>query len=131
MAGVRRGAIGGAARRTLAFRSAGEGRAEPRSGRVFAGQQLRFQDDPDALSCPFGAHIRKVNPRKGPKDVVDVPRVLRRGIPFGPTFEKAPDTNDRGLAFIAFQTSVKSQFEFVSQHWMNSALNPARETPYW
>jgi Dyp-type peroxidase family len=84
-----------------------------------------FQDDPGALSCPFGAHIRKVNPREGPKDVVEVPRMLRRGIPFGPPFDAAPD-DDRGLAFLAFQTSVKSQFEFLTQHWMNSALNPSR-----
>lgn len=85
-----------------------------------------FQDDADARSCPFGAHIRKVNPRKGPKDVVEVPRMLRRGIPFGPAFASAPDQSERGLAFLAFQTSLKSQFEFLTQHWMNSPLNPAR-----
>jgi len=85
-----------------------------------------FQDDPGARSCPFGSHIRKVNPRSGPKDVVEVPRMLRRGIPFGLPFDVAPDQDDRGLAFLAFQTSVKSQFEFLTQHWMNSALNPAR-----
>lgn len=85
-----------------------------------------FQDDPDARSCPFGAHIRKVNPRNGPKDVVEVPRMLRRGIPFGPTLDTKPDQDDRGLAFLAFQSSIKGQFEFLTQHWMNSALNPAR-----
>jgi Dyp-type peroxidase family len=86
-----------------------------------------FQDDAAAQSCPFGAHIRKVNPRKGRKDVVEVPPVLRRGIPFGAPFDSAPDEDDRGLAFLAFQTSVKSQFEFLTQHWMNSSLNPAPE----
>src|SRR5207245_2800913 len=86
-----------------------------------------FQDDPDARSCPFGAHIRKVNPREGKKDVVEVPRMLRRGIPFGPAFDAAPDENNRGLAFLAFQTSIRSQFEFLTQHWMNSPLNPAPE----
>lgn len=85
-----------------------------------------FLNDPNATSCPFGAHIRKVNPRNGPKDVLEVPRMLRRGIPFGLAFDSAPEENDRGLAFLAFQTSVKSQFEFLTQHWMNSALNPAR-----
>jgi Dyp-type peroxidase family len=84
-----------------------------------------FLDDPDARSCPFGAHIRKVNPRNGPKDVVDVPRILRRGIPFGPLFDNTPDDDNRGLLFLAFQTSVKLQFEFLAQHWMNSASNPA------
>jgi Dyp-type peroxidase family len=83
-----------------------------------------FHDDPDSLSCPFGAHIRKVNPRNGRKDVVEVPRLLRRGIPFGPRFEVDPNA-ERGLIFLAFQTSIKSQFEFMTQHWMNSPLNPA------
>jgi Dyp-type peroxidase family len=83
-----------------------------------------FQDDSSGRSCPFGAHIRKVNPRSGPKDVVDVPRILRRGIPFGTSFALAPDDDNRGLAFLAFQSSIKSQFEFLTQHWMNSPLNP-------
>ena len=43
----------------------------------------------------------------------------------GPLYDAAPEA-DRGLAFIAFQSSVKSQFEFLTQHWMNSALNPGR-----
>jgi Dyp-type peroxidase family len=85
-----------------------------------------FLDDPDARSCPFGAHIRKINPRAGPKDVVEVPRMLRRGIPFGPTFDSAPDQDVRGLAFLAFQSSVRTQFEFLTQRWMNSAQNPGR-----
>jgi Dyp-type peroxidase family len=86
-----------------------------------------FRDDPDAVSCPFGAHIRKVNPREGPKDVRPVPRMLRRGIPFGPAFDTAPEVSNRGLAFLAFQTSIKSQFEFLTLHWMNSEANPAPE----
>ncbi|KWV60467.1 hypothetical protein AS156_29245 [Bradyrhizobium macuxiense] len=84
-----------------------------------------FKGDPDGASCPLGAHIRKINPRNGPKDVLEVPRILRRGVPFGPLYDAAPQ-DDRGLAFLAFQSSVKSQFEFLTQHWMNSALNPGR-----
>ena len=84
-----------------------------------------FLDDPAASSCPFGAHIRKINPREGPKDFRPVPRILRRGIPFGPAFEVAPDERDRGLAFLAFQSSIQTQFEFLTLHWMNSDANPA------
>lgn len=84
-----------------------------------------FSDDPNARSCPFGAHIRKVNPRNGPKDVVETPRMLRRGIPFGPTLEADPEAPERGLAFISFQSSIKGQFEFLTQHWMNSDTLPA------
>jgi Dyp-type peroxidase family len=84
-----------------------------------------FHDDLDAHSCPLGAHIRKVNPREGKKDVLEVPRMLRRGIPFGRSFDEAPQESDRGLLFLAFQTSVKAQFEFLTRNWMNSRDNPA------
>ncbi|KAB7613630.1 Dyp-type peroxidase [Amylibacter sp. SFDW26] len=82
-----------------------------------------FSDDAAAQHCPFGAHIRKVNPRNGSADVVDVPRILRRGIPFGKTFDVEP-SDERGLLFICFQSSIKSQFEFITQRWMNSKINP-------
>jgi deferrochelatase/peroxidase EfeB len=86
--------------------------------------EFDFADDPEAAICPFGAHIRKVNPRKGRSDRVDVPRILRRGIPFGPRSDDDPAAKQRGLLFLAFQTSISGQFEFLSQHWMNSAQNP-------
>ncbi|WP_367372177.1 Dyp-type peroxidase [Pseudomonas lini] len=89
---------------------------------------FNFSGDSNGQSCPFGAHIRKVNPRKGKADVVDVPRLLRRGIPHGKPYDQAPGETDRGLTFLAFQTSIKEQFEFLTQHWMNSDLNPAQES---
>ncbi len=87
-----------------------------------------FSTDASGASCPFGAHIRKVNPRAGKKDVVDVPRILRRGIPYGRLYDEAPAESDRGLTFLAFQTSIKDQFEFLTQHWMNSDDKPAPES---
>lgn len=83
-----------------------------------------FSDDASGRKCPFGAHIRKVNPRAGPKDVVDVPRILRRGIPFGPAFELDPKA-ERGLAFVSFQSSIVEQLELLTSSWMNSPLRPA------
>jgi Dyp-type peroxidase family len=94
-------------------------------GQLPPSNDFDFKNDSDGASCPLGAHIRKINPRNGPKDVLEVPRMLRRGVPFGPLYDSAPEA-DRGLAFLAFQSSVKSQFEFLTQHWMNSALNPGR-----
>lgn len=82
-----------------------------------------FTDDVDGLRCPFGAHIRKVNPRKGPRDTVEVPRILRRGIPFGPRYEIAPEA-ERGLLFVSFQTSISDSFEFLSAKWMNARDKP-------
>ena len=93
-------------------------------GSISPKNDFDFHEDPDGSSCPFGAHIRKVNPRNGRKDVVEIPRILRRGIPFGPLYDLAPNEEDRGLAFIAFQTSIKSQFEFLTRNWMNSLVNP-------
>jgi Dyp-type peroxidase family len=106
------------------------------------------QTDPFGFRCPFGAHIRKTFPRDDsgtasntllsssgepylPGDFRDVPpigpitsqthRILRRGIPYGPPFlpSKTSDATDRGLMFVCFQTSIVSQFEFVTR-WMNS-----------
>jgi Dyp-type peroxidase family len=82
-----------------------------------------FSDDAEPASCPYGAHIRKVNPRAGKKDLRPVPRILRRGIPFGPLYDTEPGA-ERGLAFLAFQTSLTGQFETLTSRWMNSALNP-------
>jgi Dyp-type peroxidase family len=83
-----------------------------------------FSDDSDGLICPFGAHIRKVNPRKGPRDIVEVPRILRRGIPFGPRYEEDPAAK-RGLLFVSFQTSIVDTFELITAKWMNSPEKPA------
>lgn len=83
-----------------------------------------FTDDAEGQMCPFGAHIRKVNPRKGPRDVVEVPRLLRRGIPFGPRYEQEPSA-ERGLLFVSFQTSIVDAFEFLAAKWMNAPEKPA------
>jgi Dyp-type peroxidase family len=83
-----------------------------------------FSSDPTGRVCPLGAHIRKVNPRKGPRDTVNVPRVLRRGIPFGPEFAVDPDA-PRGLLFLAYQSSIMNQFEFLTGSWMNQFGRPA------
>lgn len=82
-----------------------------------------FANDPDATSCPFGAHIRKVNPRLGLADGVKIPRILRRGIPFGPIYEDDARA-ERGLAFVSFQTSIADQTDAITNTWMNSAVRP-------
>lgn len=82
-----------------------------------------FAHDEGAV-CPFGAHIRKLNPRAGQKDVVDIPRILRRGIPYVPKFSEERPNDDPGLIFLAFQSSIRTQFEFLTQRWMNSPSLP-------
>ncbi|KGS83868.1 Dyp-type peroxidase family protein [Burkholderia pseudomallei MSHR7500] len=85
---------------------------------------FNFLGDLEGATCPFGAHIRKVNPRKGPGDFVDIPRLLRRGIPFGPTVADDPEA-ERGLFFVAYQASIVRGFEFISGQWMNSHDRPS------
>ena len=85
--------------------------------------------DPNGVVCPFHAHIRKVNPRDRATDLgaetnTMKMRILRRGIPFGPTYDEAPHENDRGLLFLCYQTSIRDQFEKLMIRWVNSTVNP-------
>jgi deferrochelatase/peroxidase EfeB len=69
--------------------------------------------DPAGLACPFSAHIRVVNPRDEPLDpVVDaVPRVLRRGMPYGPPLVGDDDDGvDRGVLGLFLCADLRRQF---------------------
>lgn len=83
---------------------------------------FRYEDDPDGLRCPLGAHIRRVNPR----DALGWHatrsrrhRMIRRGMPYGaPAGEgDADDGRDRGLIFVSFCSSITRQFEIVQAQW--------------
>ncbi|MEH2339164.1 Dyp-type peroxidase [Nostoc sp.] len=98
--------------------------------------------DATGLRCPFIAHTRKTYPRNdktpggggpGPEEIersevtTQTHRLLRRGIPYGPVSPSTPnnplpDPNfvDRGLHFLAYQTSIEDQFEFVTKLWVNN-----------
>jgi Dyp-type peroxidase family len=83
--------------------------------------------DPDGLVCPLAAHIRKMNPRddegrfEQPATPADTRarRILRRGIPFGAPVTASADATERGLLFLAYQTSIVDQFEFLQRRWAN------------
>lgn len=79
-------------------------------------------DDPHGLACPFGAHIRRTNPRdsKQPGDpseqvITNRHRLLRRGR----TYSRS-DTGEKGLLFAAICADIERQFEFVQQFWANA-----------
>lgn len=91
------------------------------------------KEDPDGTTCPFGAHIRRANPRDmlapSPEEsLTEVARhrILRRGRPYGPIAKGSPrerarpDDTDRGLIFVALNASFRRQFEFVQQTWVNN-----------
>jgi Dyp-type peroxidase family len=83
-------------------------------------------DDQAQRRCPFGAHIRKTNPRRDiPKTGLDPHRIIRAGIPFGPEVSDAENSagqtqQERGLMFVCYQTSIPAQFEFVQSKWANN-----------
>jgi Dyp-type peroxidase family len=87
-----------------------------------------FSGDPGERRCPFGAHIRKTNPRADltPQErAVDPHRIMRQGIPFGPEVSPAEETahttqQERGLMFVCYQTSIPNQFEFLQISWANN-----------
>lgn len=93
--------------------------------------------DPKGLVCPFAGHIRKAYPRNDEFDSAEdgesglnevttqTHRLLRRGIPFGDPYRPLDepgfqDSGDRGLLFLAYQTSIVDQFEFVTKFWVNN-----------
>jgi len=93
---------------------------------------FEFGGDPDGKICPIAAHIRKAYPRDehtppfSPDDsesVTQTHRLLRRGIPFGNSYQ-APQgggANDpRGLLFLAYQNNIEEHFEFVQKQWVNA-----------
>ncbi|KAJ7832287.1 fungal peroxidase [Mycena leptocephala] len=77
--------------------------------------------------CPFSAHIRKTRPRADlgtPEDAAH--HIMRAGIPYGPevsTDEAASNTTstERGLAFVAYQSSIGAGFRFLQRTWADNA----------
>jgi len=75
---------------------------------------FNYAADPQGTRCPFQSHIRRANPRwPGPQKM---PRILRRGMSYGPRFEVDPAA-ERGLFFMAYCGSIAEQFEII-QRWM-------------
>jgi Dyp-type peroxidase family len=80
-----------------------------------------YSGDPDGARCPFSSHIRVTNPRdqeihpmSGP-----VPRLIRRGRPYGPEFKQNENGNeDRGLVGMFICASIGEQYLKLAK-WIN------------
>jgi Dyp-type peroxidase family len=106
---------------------ADEARVDPpckhahREDRMRKDTDLNFGvDDPQGLYCPFGAHIRRTNPRGSlaPGDdsqlmITNRHRLLRRGRSY-------QQENEKGLLFVGLCTDLERQFEFIQQSWLGS-----------
>ena len=89
-----------------------------------------FAHDRHGLVCPVGSHMRRANPRDGlAPDAGSAPdlltaannhRLLRRARKFGPPIAdmRKDDGVARGLLFMALNTDLVRQFEFVQRTWM-------------
>jgi Dyp-type peroxidase family len=93
--------------------------------------------DPAGVTCPWAAHVRKVNTRDSASDIggatsTQTKRLLRVGVPFGRSLPAEakygdapdPDAGNRGLLFLSIQSSIEEQFEFLQSRWMNDDARP-------
>ncbi|WP_127502453.1 Dyp-type peroxidase [Actinoplanes solisilvae] len=90
------------------------------------GNDFSFKNDPSGQTTPQFAHIRKVNPRDDEVFRDRGRKMLRRGIPFGPPFDRArPDRQERGMVFNSYVASIEDQFEAVQRSWAGNAEFPS------
>ena len=71
-----------------------------------------FKNDPHGLGCPYGAHIRRMNPREDAVVPVRKRPLIRRGIPY-------TTDSERGLLGLFFCASLEDQFEHLLAEWGN------------
>ena len=98
------------------------GYTESQSAAVIADNSFQLgAEDPEGLRCPFGAHIRRANPRDSlnPESVEQIAisnrhRILRIGRKYVPRDGQKP-----GLLFMCLNGDIERQFEFVQQTWLH------------
>jgi Dyp-type peroxidase family len=105
--------------------------ADPKRNNAFM-----FGDDPHGLKCPFGSHVRRMNPRDSAIiGAVRLHRMIRRGTNYGPPLPAGvleDDGADRGLIFAFVGAHLDRQFEFVQREWVSDGRfigAPAEKDP--
>jgi Dyp-type peroxidase family len=100
-----------------------KGAPPPAPPHIKPANDFRFgTEDPQAIRCPFGAHIRRTNPREsqlpGEDEQIDISnrhRILRIGRQYAPSKGQDP-----GILFMCLNGDIERQFEFIQQTWANS-----------
>lgn len=79
------------------------------------------EEDPQGLRCPYGAHIRRANPRDslspGSSQQIDITN-RHRTLRVGRQYEHE---GSKGLMFMCLNGDIERQFEFIQQTWMGSS----------
>lgn len=87
--------------------------------------------DKDGLKCPFGSHLRRMNPRDSVDDhgrkeslkLSNQHRIIRRARLYGEIYEGSPTkkspNGEVGLLFCCFNADISRQFEFLQYTWAN------------
>jgi Dyp-type peroxidase family len=90
------------------------------------------KEDKDGEKCPFGSHIRRMNPRdhfeESPPGVslklTRRHRIMRRVRSYGEDFigsaKNHKPNGEVGLLFGCFNANISKQFEFIQYTWANS-----------
>jgi deferrochelatase/peroxidase EfeB len=90
-----------------------------------------YSEDVEGNGCPFGSHVRRMNPRLNPKREPDALSeqsahfkrarpLLRRGMPYGPAWQadtSEVDPPPRGLIGHFFCASIEDQYEHLIGEW--------------
>jgi Dyp-type peroxidase family len=91
-----------------------------------------IEKDKDGLKCPFGSHIRRMNPRDHFEEstpgvslkLTRRHRIMRRVRSYGEDFigsaENHKPNGEVGLLFGCFNANISKQFEFIQYTWANS-----------
>jgi hypothetical protein len=101
-----------------------QGTPAPKSRRTADNDFLFGAEDPEALRCPLGAHIRRANPRDsfdpGSNEQIAISnrhRIMRVG-------RQYEDGDKKGLLFMCLNGDIERQFEFIQQTWLMSPSFP-------
>jgi Dyp-type peroxidase family len=86
-----------------------------------------YANDTHGRQVPFGAHIRRMNPRDTKLTRltdVNIHRVIRRGTTFGPPYDpnalsEADDEVPHGAIFLFISARAMATIEFLQQEWIN------------
>ena len=86
-----------------------------------------YSHDTRGRQVPFGAHIRRMNPRDTELSRltdVNIHRLIRRGTTYGPPYDanalsEKDDEVARGAIFLFISAKAMATIEFLQQEWIN------------